>query len=47
MIAEFVKFIDENMFGPQGKGIEQFAPEIARISAIWTRMIKENQIRIQ
>ncbi len=41
------KFLEDNMFVPKGVGIEEFAPEISRISATWSRMIKENNIRIQ
>lgn len=44
---EFTQFLEANMFGAKGIGIEEFAPDIARISAIWTRMIRENNIRIR
>jgi tripartite-type tricarboxylate transporter receptor subunit TctC len=44
---EFVRYLEDNMLVPKGVGSEQFAPEIARISTIWSRMIRDNDIRMQ
>jgi len=45
--AELRKFLEDNMFVPKGVGFAEFSSEISNISATWTRMIKENNIRIQ